>query len=167
MQYLFPFYEKILFRKLKLDGYINRKRNEQKMINRFKKIFGDEKSTLVCFGDFEQKRHMKFKEPIKGKGMRTLFRKSGFETYLVDEFRTSCKCAKCEGGECVKFMVRENPTAVSWIRKTDSSAIRSQRSAVSASRSKQFCKRRMRAFPRFSLTSAPTSCRGGGSALMK
>ena len=52
---------------------------------------------------------MKFKEPVKGRGFRTLFRKNGFETYLVDEFRTSCKCSKCEGGSCEKFMVRENP----------------------------------------------------------
>ena len=25
------------------------------------------------------------------------------------EFRTSCKCSKCEGGDCKKFLVRENP----------------------------------------------------------
>ena len=36
---LFSFYEKEIFRKLKLNGYLNRKRNEQKMINQFKKIF--------------------------------------------------------------------------------------------------------------------------------
>ena len=41
--------------------------------------------------------------------MRTLFRKAGFQTYLVDEFRTSCKCSKCEGGNCIKTMVRKNP----------------------------------------------------------
>jgi transposase len=55
---------------------------------------------------------MKYKEPIKGKGMRTLFRKSGYETYLVDEFRTSCKCCNCNGGDCEKFMLRKNPK--SW-----------------------------------------------------
>ena len=41
--------------------------------------------------------------------MRTLFRKAGFQTYLVDEFRTSCMCSKCEVGICKKTMVRENP----------------------------------------------------------
>ena len=34
--------------------------------------------------------------------MRTLFKKAGFQTYLVDEFRTSRRCSKCEGGICVK-----------------------------------------------------------------
>ena len=41
--------------------------------------------------------------------MRTLFKKAGFQTYLVDEFRTSCRCSKCEIGICKKTMVRENP----------------------------------------------------------
>ena len=34
---------------------------------------------------------------------------NGFKTFLVDKFRTSCKCSKCDGGSCEKFMVRENP----------------------------------------------------------
>ena len=106
---LFEFYEKHLFRKLKLNGYWNRLKSEQKLINQFKKKFGNEKDVIVCFGDYEQRKHMKFKEPIKGKGMRTLFRKNGYDTYLVDEFRTSCKCSKCDGGNCEKFMIRKNP----------------------------------------------------------
>ena len=106
---LFAFYEKYIFRKLRLQSYRNTKKSEQKMINNFKRIFGNEKEVVVCFGDYEQKQHMKFKEATKGKGMRTLFRKAGFQTYLVDEFRTSCRCSKCEIGICKKTMVRENP----------------------------------------------------------
>ena len=41
--------------------------------------------------------------------MWTLFRKAGFQTYLVDEFRTSYKCSKCERGSCIKMMVIKNP----------------------------------------------------------
>jgi len=106
---LFTFYNKYIFRKLKLNGYMNRLKNEQKLMNKFEKVFGDKNDVVVCFGDFEQRKHMKYKEPIKGKGMRTLFRKSGYETYLVDEFRTSCKCCNCNGGDCEKFMLRKNP----------------------------------------------------------
>ena len=106
---LFAFYEKYIFRKLRLQSYRNTKKSEQKMINNFKRIFGNEKDIVVCFGDYEQKQHMKFKEATKGKGMRTLFRKAGFQTYLVDEFRTSCRCSKCEIGICKKTMVRKNP----------------------------------------------------------
>ena len=103
------FYRKKIFRKLKLNGYINRKRSEQIMITNFKKQFGSGKDTIVCIGDYEQKKHMKFKEPTKGVGMRSVLRKAGYKVYLVDEFRTSCRCAKCEGGECKKFLMFQNP----------------------------------------------------------
>lgn len=106
---LFEFYEKHLFRKLKLNSYWNRLRSEQRMINRFTKIFGKPENTIVCIGDFEQRKHRKFKEPVKGKGFRNLFRKNKFQIYLVDEFRTSCKCSHCEGGDCYKFRKRRNP----------------------------------------------------------
>jgi len=106
---LFEFYGKELFRKLKFGRYINVKRNEQKMINQFKKIFGKPEEVVICIGDWEQKKQMKYKEPTLGKGMRTLFRKNNYNVFLVDEFRTSCKCSNCNGGVCEKFMVRKNP----------------------------------------------------------
>jgi hypothetical protein len=90
---------------------MNRKKNEQKLIHNFKKIFGKPEETIVIFGDWEQKQHMKYKEPIKGKGMRMLFRQNNYKTYLVDEFRTSCMCSICktEIGRCEKFQIRKNP----------------------------------------------------------
>ena len=57
---LYKFYEKYIFRKLKLNGYINRKKHEQKMINNFKKIFGKPEDVIICAGDFEQKQGMKY-----------------------------------------------------------------------------------------------------------
>jgi hypothetical protein len=108
---LYKFYEKYIFRKLKLNGYMNRKKNEQKLVNNFRRIFGKPEETIVIFGDFEQKQHMKYKEPIKGKGMRMLFRQNNYKTYLVDEFRTSCMCSICKNeiGRCEKFQIRKNP----------------------------------------------------------
>jgi hypothetical protein len=106
---LFGFYRKQLFRKLKFNSYINTKKNEQKMISEFKKTFGNPDEVVICIGDWEQRKQMKYKEPTLGKGMRTLFRKNNYKVYLVDEFRTSCKCSNCNGGICEKFMVRKNP----------------------------------------------------------
>jgi hypothetical protein len=57
---------------------------------------------------FEQKQHMKFKEPTKGKGIRTLFRKNDYQLYLGWEFRTNCKCSHCDGGDFQKSIVRAN-----------------------------------------------------------
>ena len=106
---LFGFYHRELFRKLKFGRYINTKRNEQKMISNFKKIFGNPEDIVICIGDWEQKKQMKFKEPTLGIGIRTLFRKNNYKVFLVDEFRSSCKCSNCNGGLCEKFIMRKNP----------------------------------------------------------
>jgi len=55
---LFKFYEKYIFKKLRLQSY----RNTKKMLNNFKRIFDNEKVVVVCFGDYEQKQQMKNKE---------------------------------------------------------------------------------------------------------
>ena len=52
---------------------------------------------------------MKYKEPTLRIGRRSLLRKNNYKVYLVDEFRSSCKCSKCDGGVYEKFMVRKNP----------------------------------------------------------
>ena len=76
-----------------------------------KERYGKPEETIVIFGNWEQKQHMKYKEPIKGKGMRMLFRQNNYKTFLVDEFRTSCMCSVCkeETGRCEKFQIRTNP----------------------------------------------------------
>ena len=30
--------------------------------------FGNPEDTIICFGYYEQRKHMKYKEPIKGRG---------------------------------------------------------------------------------------------------
>lgn len=81
------------------------------MINKFKKIFGKPNDVVICAGDFEQKQHMKYKEPVRGKGIRKIFRDNAYKLYLVDEFRTSRMCSKCkkEEGKCDTFKKRKNP----------------------------------------------------------
>lgn len=106
---LFGFYAKHLFRKLKFGRHINIKRNEQKMISDFKKMYGNPDEVVICIGDWEQRQQMKYKEPTLGIGIRCLLRKNKYRVFLVDEFRTSCKCSSCDGGVCEKYMVRKNP----------------------------------------------------------
>ena len=100
---LAPFYNKYLFRKLKLGSYSRRQITEARMLKRFELLFRSSEEAVVCIGDWEQKQHRKFKEPVKGKGFRTLFRKAGYKVYLVDEFRTSSRCSACDNhGTCAK-----------------------------------------------------------------
>ena len=107
---LAPFYNKYLFRKLKLGSYSRRQITEARMTQRFKDIFGSPEDAVICIGDWEQKSAQKNKEPVKGKGFRTLFRKAGYKVFLVDEFRTSRRCSACsEHGVCSTFRKCDNP----------------------------------------------------------
>ena len=105
---LYRFYHDNKTRKFKFNRYINTQRSEANMINNFRKKYGEPSNTIIAFGDHEQKKQMKYHEPTKDKGMRKLFRKHGYQVYLVDEFRTSCRCNKC-GSEVDKFMWRPSP----------------------------------------------------------
>lgn len=51
---LMAFYDKFIFRKLKLNGYLNKLRSEQRMINKINSIFGKPEDTIICVGDWEQ-----------------------------------------------------------------------------------------------------------------
>eukprot|EP00963_Diacronema_lutheri_P013002 scaffold2167_cov363-Pavlova_lutheri.AAC.22 len=105
---LAPFYTGYIFWKLRLGSYMRRQITEACLLARFEKLFGGPEETIITIGDFEQRKHRKYKEPIKGKGLRTLFRKAGYSLYLVDEFRTSCRCSAC-GGKCKTFREGQNP----------------------------------------------------------
>ena len=78
------------------------------IVGEFINAVGNPDEVVICIGDWEQRKQMKYKEPTLGKGMRTLFRKNNYQVFLVDEFRTSCKCSNCDGGVCEKFRVRKH-----------------------------------------------------------
>lgn len=106
-----PFYQRPIWRKLNLNRFWNTRKSEAMMLKGFSHKFGTPEQIVIGIGDWEQKKHRKFKEPVKGKGFRSLLRRGGFKVYLVDEFRTSCKCSHCqhEDGKCETFRVRRDP----------------------------------------------------------
>ena len=65
------------------------------MVNAFEKKFGKKDNLILAFGDWDQKQQMKYKAPTLGIGTRRIFRRHGFNVYLQDEYRTSCKCHEC------------------------------------------------------------------------
>jgi len=105
---LSQFYQQRIFRQLKWYGFINRQKTESRMISRFRSIYGTPSETVIYIGDWEQYKHRKYKEPSIGKGIRNVFRKAGYQLFLVDEFRTSCRCYKCQG-QCETFRTCPNP----------------------------------------------------------
>jgi hypothetical protein len=116
---LLQFYEIFEHRRLKWYGYVNRQKSESRLLNRFKALFGSPDQVVIGIGDYEQHQHRKYKEPVKGKGFRKMFRRAGYKNlYLVDEHKTSCRCHNCGdivkdreivGGERVTFRTCKNP----------------------------------------------------------
>jgi hypothetical protein len=64
------------------------------MIKRFEKKFGNNKEVVIMMGDWSEGKQMSNKELSKGKGIRKIFKRYGYELYVVDEFRTSCRLYK-------------------------------------------------------------------------
>ena len=105
---LYNHYEQQIFRKLKLNRFTNTQKSEDKMINNFKKKFGNPEDTIFIIGDYDKgDYHRKGKEPTILKKFRNIFKNSQYNTYLINEFRTSKICSCCNG-ELEKFMVRKS-----------------------------------------------------------
>jgi len=103
---LYSHYEQEFFRKFKLNRFTNTQKSESKMIKNFSKKFGGPKDTIFIIGDYDKgSYHMKGLEPSICKSFRKLFKDAEYETYLVNEYKTS-KISNCCHTELEKFMIR-------------------------------------------------------------
>ena len=108
------FYEKACFRRQKMTQHIRRQVTDARMLNNFKATFHPNvpsRNVIIAWGDWSQKKHRKFNEPVKGVGFRKTFRRAGYNVLLVDEYRTSKKCSICQdpNAECETFRMINNP----------------------------------------------------------
>ena len=92
---LYNYYGADIFRKLKMNIYINTQKSESKMIANFTKIFGSTKNVLIVFGDYDTKDTMHGCEPTIAKRLRKLLIRHGFEVYKINEYNTSKLCNRC------------------------------------------------------------------------
>ncbi|KAG2236350.1 hypothetical protein INT48_008332 [Thamnidium elegans] len=83
----------IPFIKMKLSSYINQIQADKRLSKNLRKKFGND--CILILGNWSAC-HMKFQEQIRGKGMRKMLRKEGFQIYLLDEYKTSSICPSCE-----------------------------------------------------------------------
>ncbi|KAL0225525.1 hypothetical protein RCL1_003437 [Eukaryota sp. TZLM3-RCL] len=86
-----------VFRKRRFERYMNDTRGEDQFINRFKGTFGAPSDVLIGYGDWSHesgKRKGKI-STIKGKALRSILRKSGYNILMVNEYRTSKCCSAC------------------------------------------------------------------------
>ena len=73
-------------KKLNWYSYINRQKHESKIVNEIKNKFGEE--SVIIIGDWSKRDSMKGFISTPNIGFKRLISKN-FETYLIDEFRTS------------------------------------------------------------------------------
>ena len=105
---LFSHYEQELFRKFKLNRFINTQKSESKMIKNFENKFGQPKDVIFVMGDYDKGDHnMKGVEPVICKKFRRILKNAGYENYLVNEFRTSKLCNHCHN-ELEAFLIRKS-----------------------------------------------------------
>ena len=101
---LYTHYEKLFFRKFKLNAFTNTQKSESKMIKNFENKYGKHDETILVVGDYDKgDNNMNGKEPTICKKFRRIFRNAGYKTYLVNEFRTSKLC-NCCNEEIEKFL---------------------------------------------------------------
>ena len=116
---LFAHYSQKIFRKLKFNRYTNTQKSESKMIKNFSNKFGKSDECTVILGDYDKGEHnMKGKEPIINRRIRKIFRNNGYEVYMINEFRTSKLCNKCES-TCDTFYKRESQKPKDFDKKTN------------------------------------------------
>lgn len=114
---LFKHYEKEIFRKLKFNSYVNRQKSESKMINNFRKTFGNPNEIKIVYGDwsaYDNNNNNKIrKESSSSKDMKKIFERKGYEIYLINEYNTSALCNKCKH-KCENFHQRDGEKFLVW-----------------------------------------------------
>ena len=108
-------YKKNIYRKIKMNVYINKNRSESNMINNFKNKFGDPENTIVILGDYDDKgNHLKYKEATIIKHQRYLFRRAKYKLYMINEYHTSKLCNHCESEVIKNYYIRPKENKTVW-----------------------------------------------------
>ena len=111
---LYKHYRQRIFRKLKMNIYINIQKSEAKMVKNIKKNFGGPEKSVLIWGDYDNGgNNIKNKEPIVTKKLRKTLRLAGYKIYLINEFRTSITCNICKE-ETETFYKREGYKNPVW-----------------------------------------------------
>jgi hypothetical protein len=88
------FYQEKVMRKFRWRKCIGRKRTDDNFLNKMEKKFGKKEEIAIVIGDWNNRNRTKGLESTMGRGLKkTIARR--FETYQVNEFRTSKKCCNC------------------------------------------------------------------------
>jgi hypothetical protein len=104
-------YREEIFRKLKMNVYINTQKSESKMMTNFKEKIGEPENVIIIYGDYDDKNtQVKGKEPIVSKRLRRVFRENRYRVLLINEYNTSALCnICCQKTESCKTRISKKP----------------------------------------------------------
>ncbi len=93
------------FRKMKFSSKLYYDQNDLFLVKNIRKRFGSD--AVLVLGNWSAPRS-KFQESTRSKGLIRFLKKSEFNIFLIDEFRTSSFCPLC-GGRLESFNKIKNP----------------------------------------------------------
>ena len=85
-------YQNIVYRKLKMRGFIYEKKSIDRLLNNISTTFGE--NVVIGYGNWSFTQQTKYNPPVMNKGLRRKVEKR-FTTYSIDEFNTSKRDYKC------------------------------------------------------------------------
>jgi hypothetical protein len=91
-------------RKIRYRREINRRTADNKLADRIKEKYGQNKEIMLIYGDWSMKGHLKGQKSTSREGIKRFLR-SKFKMQMIDEFRTSK--LDYSSGEEVKYMKNE------------------------------------------------------------
>jgi len=91
---LYDHYKQEIYRTLNFRNYVNTKRSESLMLNRFKSKMGSPDKILIILGDYSDT-GLRGTPPSITIKLRKLFKDAGYDVFLIDEYNTSKTCSHC------------------------------------------------------------------------
>jgi hypothetical protein len=102
---IFKLYEDEKFRRYKFYAYINKRREEDNMLNMIEQKYGKENKIQIIIGDWSIGKQMRHFISTPNLGIKRKLQER-FEVYNIDEFRTSCLHYKTED-ICENLKIRD------------------------------------------------------------
>jgi len=91
---LFNHYGQNVFRKLRFNSHINRRRSEDNMVNGFRKKMGSPEKVIVVLGDYSAST-LKGTQAAPTVHWRKVFKRHRYKVFLIREHNTSKMCSCC------------------------------------------------------------------------
>lgn len=93
---LLEVYSRLCWRNFRFAQHLAIRKHEEAVLDHFELLFGPPDRVVVTAGDYSRRTtHMRGRRPVPCIGTRRMFRRRGYATLLVDEFRTSKCCSNC------------------------------------------------------------------------